>query len=228
MKGKGLVLTVSHLLFDAAMVEQFVSIEEIRNFVEEPVSDIQSTVQVLHNISIAVTEQEYKEALGRVTARLSDQNPRTMARVPSQLGLLNVKTRYTLNPIIHSLIDRGIASTPIYEALRIVISELISQWENAATKGKLTEFTEKISTTHKEGLETEISRRVALREGCNLTEEEVRKLREFPTEVGRFKTIWAAKFVKAYQIGGKLGVKITPSDVIWYISNQLRVREVAE
>jgi hypothetical protein len=226
MRGKGLVLTVAHLLYDAATIDGFVSIEEITDFLEEPQEEVTSTMQVLHNIMVAVTEQEYLEELGKVLATLgrTDYKSGTNGQI-SASGPLG-KTRYTLNPIVYSLIEKGVVSTPIYEALRIVVNQLLSQWEESAAKGKLAEFTSKLSADHKEGLATELCRRVALREGCELTEDEMKRLKRLPREVDQFKMIYTSKFLKSFNIGKKLGITIAPSDVISYISLQLRRGEI--
>jgi hypothetical protein len=225
MRGKGLVLTVAHLLYDAATIDTFVSIEEVTDFLDEPQSEVFSTMQVLHNIMVAITEQEYLDELGRVLAKLGKQVVKSRSPGGS-IASSNGKTRYTLNPIVYSLIEKGIVSTPIYEALRIVVNQLLDQWQESAVKGKLTEFTSKLSTNHKEGLATELCRRVALREGCELTEDEMERLRRLPREVDQFKMIYTSKFLKSYNIGKKLGITITPSDVISYISVQLRREEL--
>jgi hypothetical protein len=220
-------LTVAHLLYDAATIDEFVSIEEITDFLEEPESEVTSTMQVLHNILVAVTEQEYLDELGRVLAKLGEEVVRSRSLgvpISSRTG----KIRYTLNPLVFSLIEKGLVSTPIYEALRIVVNQLLDQWQESAARGKLTEFTSKLSTNHKEGLATELCRRVALKEGCELTEDEMKRLKRLPREVDQFKMIYTSKFLKSYNIGKKLGITITPSDVISYISVQLRRGELPE
>jgi len=227
MRGKGLVLTIAHLLYDAATIDEFVSIEEITGFLEEPQSEVASTIQVLHNIMVAVTEQEYLNELRRVLARLGNQVDKS-GRLAGSMEIDDRKTRYTLNPIVYSLIEKGVGSTPIYEALRIVVGQLLDQWQESAAKGKLTEFTSKLSTNHKEGLATELCRRVALKEGCELTEDEIERLKRLPREVDQFKMIYTSKFLKSYNVGKKLGITITPSDVISYISVQLRRGELLE
>nr|MDO8134596.1 hypothetical protein [Candidatus Njordarchaeum guaymaensis] len=226
MRGKGLVLTVAHLLYDAATIDEFVSIEEITDFLEEPQQEVTSTMQVLHNIMVAVTEQEYLEELRKVIAKLEKHDYRSGNCRQISVSGPRGRARYTLNPIVFSLIEKGIVSTPIYEALRIVVSQLLSQWEESAAKGMLTEFTSKLSADHKEGLATELCRRVALKDGCELTEEEMNRLKRLPREVDQFKMIYTSKFLKSYNIGQKLGITITPSDVISYISVQLRRGEI--
>jgi len=227
MRGKGLVLTVAHLLYDAATIDEFVSIEEITDFLDEPQSEVASTLQVLHNIMVAVTEQEYLDELGRVLAKLGKQVAKSGGLGGSMVSYKG-KSRYTLNPIVYSLIEKGVVSTPIYEALRIVVNQLLNQWQESAAKGRLTDFTIKLSADHKEGLATELCRRVALKEGCELTEDEMKRLRRLPREVDQFRMIYTSKFLKSYNIGKKLGIMITPSEVISYISLQLRRGEMPE
>jgi len=65
-----------------------------------------------------------------------------------------------------------------------------------------------------------------LREGCELTEDEMKRLMRLPKEVDQFKMIYTSKFLKSFNIGRKLGITITPSDVISYISIQLRRGEI--
>jgi hypothetical protein len=225
MKGKGLFLTISHLLYDAALVDGFVSIDEMSEFLDESKTDVISTVQVLHNVMVAVTEKEYLEALKQLLAKLGrpgSMAERTRMRSPS---IYDPNDCYTLNPMVCSLIEKGIGSTPVFEALRIVISELLDQWEGAADAGKLGEFTGRLSKDHKEGMVTEITRRYVLSETCELTEEEKERLRESPLTVDKFKRLCAPRFLKAFELGIKLKVNITPSDVIAYVSRQLKSEE---
>jgi hypothetical protein len=221
MKGRGLFLAISHLLYDSALVDGFTSIEEMTEFLDVDQKDVLSTIRVLNNIMVAVSEEEYMEVESHVLAQLGEH------------GFLNRKTErcypsgsdadmcYTLNPIIFSLIEKGIASAPVYQALKTVVSELLDQWESSAEKGKLSEFTSRLSTDHKEGMITEISRRVVLRETCELTEEEAERLRKFPMTFDMFRRMCAPRFLKAYQLGKKLSVDVAPGDVISYVSRQL-------
>jgi hypothetical protein len=226
MRGKGLVLTVAHLLYDTATINDFVSIREITDFLEEPEYEVTSTMQVLHNIMVSITEKEYLDELKRVLVKLErkDSNVEIGITIPKLAS--ETKTRYTLNPMVYSLIEKGIGTTPVFEALKIVVTQLLNQWEDSAAKGELTEFTSKLSAEHKEMLTTELCRRVALREGCELTEDEMKKLRRLSREGNQIKTIYSSKFIKSYTVGKQLGITITPSDVISYISVQLRRGEL--
>lgn len=221
MKGRGLFLAISHLLYDAALVDGFTSIEEMTEFLDVDQKDVLSTIRVLNNIMVAVSEEEYMEVENHILIQLGEHdslNRRKERRYPTGSY---ADMCYTLNPIIFSLIEKGIASAPVYQALKTVVSELLDQWESSADKGKLSEFTSRLSTDHKEGMKTEISRRVLLRETCELTEEEAERLRKFPMTVEMFKRMCAPKFLKAYQLGKKLGVDVAPGDVISYVSRQL-------
>jgi len=135
VRGKGLVLTIAHLLYDAATIDEFVSIEEMTDFLDEPEREVSSTMQLLHNVMIAVTEQEYTEELGKVLAKLGEHTPRSRSYARSYGTVPKGKARFTLNPIVYSLIEKGVVSTPIYEALRIVVTQLMSQWEESAARG---------------------------------------------------------------------------------------------
>jgi hypothetical protein len=225
MRGKGLFLTISHLLYDAALADGFVSIDEMSNFLDQPRTDVASTIQVLHNIMVAVTEKEYLEKLNELLARLGKPKSESEIRRLRSLSVYDASDCYALNPMVSSLIEKGIGSTPVFEALRIVISELMDQWENAAERGKLSEFTERLSKDHREGMATEITRRYVLSETCELTEEEKERLRESPLTVDKFKRLCAPRFFKAFELGRRLKVNITPSDVISCVSRQLRREE---
>jgi hypothetical protein len=221
MKGRGLFLAISHLLYDVALVDGFTSIEEMTEFLDADQKDVLSTIRVLNNIMVAVSEEEYMEVENHLLIQLGEHdslNRRKERCYPTGSG---ADMCYTLNPIIFSLIEKGIASAPVYQALKTVVSELLNQWESSAEKGKLSEFTSRISTDHQEGMMTEISRRVVLRETCELTEEEAERLRKFPMTVDMFKRMCAPKFLKAYQLGKKLSVDVAPGDVISYVSRQL-------
>jgi hypothetical protein len=225
MRGKGLFLTISHLLYDAALADVFVSIDEMSDFLDQPRNDVTSTIQVLHNIMVAVTEKEYLEELKKLLIRLGKPRSEVGRKRIRSAPARDANDRYTLNPMVSSLIEKGIGSTPVFEALRIVISELLDQWESAADKGKLTEFTGRLSKDHREGMVTEITRRYVLSETCELTEEEKERLRESPLTVDKFKKLCAARFFKAFELGRKLRVNITPSDVIACMSRQLKREE---
>jgi hypothetical protein len=225
MRGKGLFLTISHLLYDAALVDSFLSIDEMGDFLDQPRTDVKSTIQVLHNIMVAVTEEEYMEKLKELLVKLGKSKPdiektKVRSSLPNQTG-----DRYTLNPMVSSLIEKGIGSTPVFEALRLVVSELLDQWERAADNGTLTEFTGRLSEDHRQGMVSEITRRYVLSETCNLEEEEKEKLRESPLTLDKFKRLCAPRFVRAFELGRRLNVNITPSDVIESVSRQLRREE---
>lgn len=123
MKGKGLFLTISHLIYDAALVDGFVSIDEMSEFLDESKTDVTATIQVLHNIMVAVTEEEYLEVLREILARLGKPGSEVekRRRAPSSY---QADASFTLNPMVCSLIEKGIGLTPVFEALRLVISEL--------------------------------------------------------------------------------------------------------
>jgi hypothetical protein len=227
MKGRGLFLAISHLLYDAGLVEGFVSIDEMSEFLDEPKSNVMSTVEVLHNVMVAITEEEYVRELNQILARIGDQGSSPQkARIRSQTSY-EAKSCYTLNPIVCNMIEKGIGSTPVFEALRLVISELLDQWESAAERGTLSEFTSGLSRDHREGMVVEISRRYVLEETCGLTEEDKEILRETPLTVERFKRLCAPRFIRAFELGRKLKLNITPSDVIANISHQLSRGEFA-
>jgi hypothetical protein len=219
MKGKGIFMAISHILYDAALVEGFVSIKEISEFLDEDEKEVLSTMHVLHNIMVAVSEKEYMEMEKKVLKVVEiGENPQ-VGRVDSSHDA--EESSYTLNPIVFSLIEKGISSTPVYSALQSVISELLDQWESSAQHGKLSEFTMKLSEDNREGMIDEICRRVVLRETCELSEEEAERYRKFPMTIDMFKRIVATRFLNAYKLGNKLEINITPSDVITYISRQL-------
>lgn len=215
-------MAISHLLFDAALVEGFVSIEEISEFLDEDQKDILSTMRVLHNIMVAVSQEEYMEIERNILSQIQASEDEKQGIGRSHSAHPDAESSYTLNPIVFSLIEKGISSTPVYSALKMVISELLKQWESSAEDGKLSEFTIRLSADHREGMVKEISRRVALRETCELTEEEAERYRKFPMTIDMFKRIVATRFLKAYKLGNKLDINVTPSDVITYISSQLR------
>jgi hypothetical protein len=222
LKGKGLFMAISHLLFDAALVEDFVNIKEISEFLDEEERDVISTTRVLHNIMVAVSQQEYQEIEKKVLSQIETSEYNKLETGKSHRTRTDPESSYTMNPIVFSLIEKGISSTPVYSALNIVISQLLSQWEDSAHDGKLSEFTIRLSEDNREGMVKEISRRVALRETCELTEEEAERYRKFPMTIEMFKRIVATRFLKAYKLGNKLDINIAPSDVITYISRQLR------
>jgi hypothetical protein len=222
MKGKGLFMAISHLLFDAALVEDFVSIKEISEFLDEDQKDVLSTTRVLHNIMVAVSRGEYMEIEKNILSQIEMKEDNEQAVAGSHETRDDSESSYTLNPIVFSLIEKGISSTPVYSALQTVISELLNQWESSAEDGKLSEFTIRLSADNRDGMVQEISRRVALRETCELTEEEAERYRKFPMTIEMFKRIVATRFLKAFKLGNKLDINITPSDVITYISRQLR------
>ena len=225
MRGKGLFLTISHLLYDAALADGFVSIDEMSDFLDQSRTDVTSTIQVLHNIMVAVTEEEYNEELRELLIGLGKHESEVEKRRIRSSSVRDINKRYTLNPMVSSLIEKGIGSTPVFEALRLVISELLEQWERAADNGKLTEFTGRLSKDHREGMVTEITRRYVLSETCDLTEEEKERLRDSPLTVDKFKRLCAPRFIKAFELGRRLKVNITPSDVIACVSRQLRREE---
>jgi hypothetical protein len=225
MRGKGLFLTISHLLYDAALSDSFVSIDEMSDFLDQSKTDVASTIQVLHNVMVAVTENEYLEALKQLLARLGKPRSEVEKKRIRSPSVYDASDCYTLNPMVSSLIEKGIGSTPVFEALRLVISELLDQWETAADKGSLSEFTERLSKDHREGMVTEITRRYVMSETCELTEEEKERLRESPLTVDKFKRLCAPRFVKAFEMGRRLKINITPSDVIACVSRQLRREE---
>lgn len=226
MRGKGLVLAVAHLLYDTATINDFISIKEITDFLEEPEYEVTSTMQVLHNIMVSITEKEYLDELKRVMAKLERKGSNKESGKAPPKATSEANARYTLNPMMYSLIEKGIGTTPVYEALRVVVTQLLNQWEESAAKGNITEFTNKLSVQNKEGLTTELRRRVALREGCELTEDEMKELRRLSRKGNQIKVIYSSKFIKTYTIGKQLGITITPSDVISYISVQLRRGEL--
>jgi hypothetical protein len=220
MKGKGIFMAISHILFDAALVEGFVSIKEISEFLDEDEKEVLSTMHVLHNIMIAVSQKEYMEMERRVLTAVGIGEDQQQVR-RSDTSRDSGESSYTLNPIVFSLIEKGISSTPVYSALKSVISELLDQWESSAQHGKLTEFTIKLSEDNRVGMIDEICRRVVLRQTCELTEDEAERYRKFPMTIEMFKRIVATRFLNAYKLGNKLEINITPSDVITYISRQL-------
>jgi len=221
MKGRGIFMAISHVLYDAASVGCFVSIREVSEFLDEDQKEVLSTMRVLHNVMVAVSQKEYMEMEEKVLCELETCEDKEQFQRRNQSSSDN-ESSYTLNPIVFSLIEKGIASAPVYSALKTVISELLNQWENSAKDGKLGEFTVKLSANHRDGMVKEITRRVVLRETCDLTEEEAERYRKFPMTIEMFKRIVANRFLEAYKLGNKMGITITPSDVITYISSQLR------
>jgi hypothetical protein len=221
MKGRGIFMAVSHLLFEAAEVGDFVSIEDVGEFLDEDEKDILTTMRVLHNIMVAVSQKEYMEIEKKVLTQIETDQYNGKVGI-SKPTAPEDESRYTMNPIVFTLIEKGLSAAPVYSALKTVISELLDQWENSAEEGKLSEFTAKLSMDHREGMVQEIARRVALRETCELTEEEAERYRKLPMTIDMFKRIVANRFLKAYKLGNRLGVNIAPSDVITYISTQLR------
>jgi len=219
MKGKGIFMAMSHILYDAALVEGFVSVKEISDFLDEDEKEVLSTMHVLHNIMVAVSEKEYLEMEKKVLKAVEIDENKQVGRIDSSRDA--DESSYTLNPIVFSLIEKGISLTPVYSALQSVISELLDQWESSAQHGKLSEFTMKLSEDNREGMIDEICRRVVLRETCELTEEEAERYRKFPMTIEMFKRIVATRFLNAFKLGKKLEINITPSDVITYISRQL-------
>jgi hypothetical protein len=219
MKGRGIFMAISHLLFDAALVEGFVSIREVSEFLDEDPGEVLSTMRVLHNIMVAVSQKEYMEMERKILSEIETSEGQQGGISHSTLDA--GESSFTLNPIVFSLIEKGISSTPVYSALNSVISELLNQWEKSAENGKLSEFTIRLSEDNRDGMMTEISRRVILRETCELTEEEAERYHRFPMTIEMFKRIVATRFLKAYKLGNKLNINITPSDVIAFISSQL-------
>jgi hypothetical protein len=214
-------MSISHLLFDAALVEGFVGIDEVSEFLDEDEKEVLSTMHVLHNIMVAVSQKEYMEMERKVLREIEMDGDKQQEVARSDSSRHGDESSYTLNPIVFSLIEKGIASTPVYSALNTVISELLDQWESSAHDGKLSEFTTKLSEDNRDGMMTEISRRVVLRETCELTEEEAERYRKFPMTIEMFKRIVATRFLNAYKLGNKLEINVAPSDVISYISRQL-------